>query len=242
MNNQNRNFKIFVDFDGTISQQDIGEQMFLTFGNEKRANEIIQDWLNSKISATDTWFFLCDTIENFDINEFNKFLDGMKIDESFPRFVKYCEENQYDIRILSDGLDYYIDNILKRENLLHVEHYTNKVTFDENNRLRCEFPYTDEECKLCANCKRNHILNNSGEEDYTVYIGDGWSDTCPAQFCDFIFAKKSLLKYCEKNRISYFPFNNFDEIIIRLNELKSKKKLKKRHQAELKRREVFMQG
>ncbi|MCK5085877.1 MAG: 2-hydroxy-3-keto-5-methylthiopentenyl-1-phosphate phosphatase, partial [Melioribacteraceae bacterium] len=113
---------------------------------------------------------------------------------------------------------------------------------DENNNLIPQFPYTDEECKICANCKRNHILNNSSDDDFTIYIGDGLSDTCPAQFVDFIFAKRSLLKFCEKNRISYFPYNNFYDIKNRLDELMKKKRIKKRHQAELKRREVYIQG
>ena len=58
----------------------------------------------------------------------------------------------------------------------------------------------------CANCKRNHILNSSSDDDITIYIGDGWSDTCAAEHCDFIFAKKSLLKYCEAKWISILPF------------------------------------
>jgi 2-hydroxy-3-keto-5-methylthiopentenyl-1-phosphate phosphatase len=91
-----------------------------------------------------------------------------------------------------------------------------------------------------ANCKRKHILENSGEEDFTIYIGDGFSDRDPIQYVDFIFAKDNLLKYCEKERITYFPFNDFDDVISRLNELSSKKRLKKRYQAELKRREAFM--
>ena len=66
------------------------------------------------------------------------------------------------------------------------------------------------------------------------------SDNDAIQYVDFIFAKNDLLKYCEVNRITYFPFNNFDDVISRLDELSAKKRLKKRHQAELKRREAFM--
>jgi 2-hydroxy-3-keto-5-methylthiopentenyl-1-phosphate phosphatase len=133
---------------------------------------------------------------------------------------------------------------LKKENLQHLELYSNKVIIDEENNLTPIFPHTDEECKRCANCKRNHILNNSAddENEYSVYIGDGWSDVCPAQYCDFIFAKSSLLKYCESNRITYFPYTNFNDVITKLDQLKEKKRLKKRHQAQLKRREVYIQG
>jgi 2-hydroxy-3-keto-5-methylthiopentenyl-1-phosphate phosphatase len=59
-------------------------------------------------------------------------------------------------------------------------------------------------------------------------------------FCDFIFAKDDLLKYCEKERITFFPFNNFDDVIERMEMLRQKKRLKKRHQAELNRREIYI--
>jgi len=116
------------------------------------------------------------------------------------------------------------------------------LTFDSEKNLIPKFPFTDEECKICANCKRNHILNNSSEDDYTIYVGDGYSDTCPAQFVDFIFAKNSLLKFCEKERISYFPFSNFYDVTKRIDEMRNKKRLRKRHQAFLKRKEVYQQG
>lgn len=237
-----RDIKIFVDFDGTISMQDIGEEMFLRFGKPDEAKRIINMWLNDEITSVDTWNALCTTVDNFNSVEFDNFLLEMKIDPTFKSFVKYCEENNFDLTIVSDGLDYYINRVLEREGLGYIKSYTNKLNFDENNNLVPEFPYTDEECNRCANCKRNHVINNSSDEDYTVYIGDGYSDACPIQYCDHIFAKNSLLKFCEENRISFSPYNNFNDVIKKLDTLKNKKRLKKRHQAELKRREVYLQG
>lgn len=237
-----RNFKIFVDFDGTITTKDIGEAMFLKFGDPIRANEIIEDWIDHKINAKESWQLLCETVKNFEPQQFEDFLSKMEIDSTFQNFNKYCISNKYEMRILSDGLDLYIDKILNREELEHIDLFSNRLSFGNNNELIPVFPHTDSECNRCANCKRNHIINHSSEEDFSVYIGDGWSDVCPAQYCDFIFAKNSLLKYCELNRITYFPYRNFDDVIIKLDQLKQKKRLKKRHQAELKRKEVYIQG
>lgn len=235
-------FKIFVDFDGTITKNDVGEEMFLKFGHPEEAYKIIKLWMNDEISSTESWKRLCDTIVDMDEDDFYTFVDSMEIDPSFKKFVNYCDENEFEIKILSDGLDYYISRILKREKLDHLTVFTNKGKWIEPGTIEPSFPYTDEECKQCANCKRNHIINYSSDTDFTIYIGDGYSDKCPAQHCDFIFAKHSLLKFCETNRISYYPFNNFNDVMDRLDDLKSRNRLKKRHQAELKRREVYMQG
>lgn len=242
MNPTQRNFKLFIDFDGTITNVDVGEAMFLKFGDADRSNDIIDRWIKREITSVQSWQLLCETVENFNAEIFDEFLSTISIDDSFFEFDKFCNANNFDRWILSDGLDYYIERILNANNLKHIPLYSNKLSFDENNNLVPEFPYTDEECSQCANCKRNHIINNSGDTDFTVYIGDGYSDTCPAQYCDFIFAKNSLLKYCEVNRITYFPFNSFRDVQKKLNELMNKKRLKKRHQAELKRKQVYLQG
>jgi 2,3-diketo-5-methylthio-1-phosphopentane phosphatase len=237
-----RAFKIFVDFDGTITTKDVGELMFLEFGNPVKANEIIQEWIDKKINAKVSWIRLCKTIDSLSQNDFENFIDSMTIDSSFKIFSAYCNSNSHQMSILSDGLDFYIKRILERENLSHINLYSNKLIFDGNGSITPIFPHTDSECERCANCKRNHIINNSSDVDYTVYIGDGWSDTCPAQFCDFIFAKHSLLRFCEMNRITFFPFNNFSDVINKLEQLKAKKRLKKSHQADLKRKEIYLQG
>lgn len=237
-----KNFKIFVDFDGTITRTDVGEALFLVFGDAEESKRIIERWINKEISSIESWQLLCKTVKKFDEAKFEEFLTTIEIDPSFHDMIKYCNDNDYEIFILSDGLDYYINKLMNREGLSHVKVFSNHLEFDNEMSLIPSFPYTDEECKRCANCKRNHILDNSDDDDFTVYIGDGYSDTCAAQYADFIFAKSSLLKFCELNRISFFPFDSFSDVIARLESLGNKKRLKKRHQAELKRREVYLQG
>lgn len=242
MNLNNRSYKIFVDFDGTISKTDVGEAMFLKFGDVEKSKVWIDEWLHQKINSAELWRLLCGSVHNFNEKEFDLFLDEIEIDPSFKKFVGYCEKEGFELRVLSDGFDYYIQKILRREGLDHLEIYSNQLTINEEKKLIPHFPFTDEECLQCANCKRNHLLNFSGDDDYTFYIGDGNTDICPVQFCDFIFAKNSLLRFCEINRITYFPYSTFADVIKKIDELKEKKRLRKRHQAELKRREVFMAG
>ncbi len=234
-------FKIFVDFDGTITTQDIGENIFKHFGNTLKVEKIIEALLNDEISAKQCWIDLCSSIEKIDPQKLNSFIDTLKIEESFHQLVKFSSENNFELFVLSDGFDYYINRIFHREKLTRLKYFANKLIITENQKLVPSFPFEHENCRSSANCKRNHIINLSADEDYTVYIGDGNSDRFAAQFCDFIFAKDSLLKFCEAERISFFPFNNFNEVVEKLENLKSKKHLKKRHQAYLKRNEAYMQ-
>ncbi len=240
--NRVKRFKIFVDFDGTITTTDIGEKMFLDFSCKEQNSETILRWEDGEISSQEMWKIMCKATKNFNEEKFLDFLLQVELDEAFLKFVKFCETYSHEIFILSDGFDYYIKEVLKQNDIIHLKTFSNYLSFDKSKNLLPSFPYTDSECDSCANCKRNHIIENSADDDYTVYIGDGGSDKCPVQYVDFIFAKKDLLKFCEKNRITYFPYINFHNVIRKLEELQKKKRLKKRHQAELKRREVYLQG
>ena len=235
-----KRFKIFLDFDGTITKNDVGEEIFKKFLAEDVVNKIVEDLLTDKISARECWESLCDSVRALDKIEFDNLIHSQKVDLTLSRFVDYCEKNGFQIFILSDGFDYYIEKILQREKLNHLKFFSNRLILTDEGKLIPSFPFYNGDCRSSANCKRNHIIENSSEDDYTVFVGDGNSDNDAIQYVDFIFAKNDLLKFCEIQRITYFPFKNFDDVISRLGELSAKKRLKKRHQAELKRREAFM--
>lgn len=236
-----RNYKVFIDFDGTITKKDVGENLFYEFGDRKKVDEIVNLWITGEISSSETWRRLCNSIDSITGNQLNTFLDTMEIDDYFTDFLLFLKENNIEFFILSDGMDLYIKYILKKYGLENLSVFSNKMILSEN-KFIVSFPFSDEVCKTCGNCKRNHIINLSSDEEFTIYIGDGYSDTCAAQYCDIIFAKNSLLNFCEKNRISYFPYSNFNDIKILIIKLLEKKRLKKRHQAELKRKELYLQG
>ena len=90
MNLNNRSYKIFVDFDGTITQTDVGEAMFLRFGNVVKSNAWVDEWINQKINSIELWRLLCSQVNNFDEKEFDSFLGEMKIDPAFKKFVDFC--------------------------------------------------------------------------------------------------------------------------------------------------------
>lgn len=235
-----KQFKIFIDFDGTITKNDVGEEIFRKFVDEEVVNRIVDDLLTDQISSRECWEELCKSVSALDKIEFDKFILSQEVEPTLYKFLDFCSRNNFPVFVLSDGFDYYIEKILNRENLTHLKVFSNKLALNDEGKLIPSFPYYNADCKSSANCKRNHIIENSGDEDYTVFIGDGISDNDAIQYVDFIFAKDDLLKFCEFQRITYFPFKNFDDVIIRLTELSSRKRLKKRHQAELKRREAFI--
>lgn len=203
-------------------------------------NKIVNDLLSGEISSRECWEKLCSKTKGIRKDELDSFIFSQETEPTFHRFVEYCSVNNHGLFILSDGFDYYIEKILSREKLNHLKVFSNKMELNEEGKLIPSFPFYSDDFRTSSNCKRNKIIENSGDDEYTVFIGDGSSDKEAINYVDFIFAKDDLLKHCEINRITFFPFKNFDDVILRLDELASRKRLKKRFQALLKRREAYL--
>jgi 2,3-diketo-5-methylthio-1-phosphopentane phosphatase len=243
--------KIFTDFDGTITLQDVGDAMFETFGGAQ-CRQIIREYRDGKISAVECFRRECAACSRVNVQELNAFLDRQEIDTTFIDFVRDCRVHQFDCCIVSDGMDYYIKHILNRHGVADVPFVSNVlhlVPVDGDSYVRFDpgFPFTDETCDRCACCKRNHLLTMSGDEDIIVYVGEGYSDRCPAEYADIVFAKDELLRYCQDENISYYEYRTFADITQRLGQVQRGGKnngngvsLRKRRQAERARRDVFI--
>jgi len=234
--------KIFVDFDGTITTEDVGNAFFETFGGPGY-RDTLKEYESGVLSAQETFRRGTRAIGTARLSDVDRFLHQQKIDETFVRFVEFCRVNAIEMYIVSDGLDYYIRGILEIHNIHGVPFFSNtliaspvdgdRVAFD------IQFPFSDAECTRCACCKRNIVLTRAGDEDIIAYIGEGYSDRCAAQYADIVFAKKSLQTFCQQENISYYPYTSFQDVVDRLKTLLTKR-LRKRRRAELMRRSAFL--
>jgi 2-hydroxy-3-keto-5-methylthiopentenyl-1-phosphate phosphatase len=210
MKPRGKNKLVLVDFDGTITKNDVGALLFNSFSKEK-SRKIVSEWLKGKISSKECLQKECELIQ-ITKTQLKNFALSQKIDEHFTDFVDLCKRKGVDLVILSDGLDYYIRLILRKYHLENIPFYSNTLRF-EGKRPVPEFPYYDQGCGNCGNCKKYHLRNLRRPKQKVVYIGDGLSDKCAIGEADFVFAKNDLKSFCEKEKISYFKFNDFRDVI-----------------------------
>ncbi len=236
--------RVFCDFDGTVSKKDVGRELFRHFGGPRTA-EIAGKYVDGTITARECLLSEVALVSGVGSRELAAFVDQFEVDQTFSRFRDFCLQWHIPLTILSDGLDFYVERLLQHNGLGDCAFYANHIEFpvvEGVTKFEISFPYTDSECLFCGNCKRNHMLTLSSDKDVIVYVGDGISDRCPAGYADIIFAKKDLIKYCQQSNISYFEYRNFTDVQERLEILLSKKRIGKRREADMARRDVFMQG
>ncbi|KPL00512.1 MAG: hypothetical protein AMJ91_04485 [candidate division Zixibacteria bacterium SM23_73_3] len=207
---------VLVDFDGTITQNDVGARLFDAF-SKKESQKFVSLWLKGEINSKVCLERLCDLIK-ITKSELKKFALSQKIDEKFLDFVDLCKRERLRLVILSDGLDFYIKLIFKKFGLEKLPFYSNILRF-EGDKLKPEFPYFDRGCGNCGNCKKYHLKNLKSENQKTVYIGDGLSDKCVVRESDIVFAKNDLRKFCLKEDIKHYPFSDFGDVIQTFDDL-----------------------
>ena len=239
--------KIFCDFDGTVTKKDVWVDALGRFINDKNAFNIVCDeFSNGKITSRECIKKELDLVENFDFGVFDGYIEQQELDDYFLEFVEYCSDNNFEIYLLSEGLDYYIKYVLNKFKI-DLPYFCNTLITNENNgklRLSCEFPYSDEHCNSCGMSKRNVLISNTNdlEKEISVFIGDGVSDFCVSQYADVIFAKHTLASFCWKNNITYFDYKNFGDVKNKIIKLISKGHIKQRQNAKTLRKEVLFGG
>jgi 2,3-diketo-5-methylthio-1-phosphopentane phosphatase len=211
---KNNGVVLFVDFDGTITKEDTCAAMVEAFADEGW-REINERWERKEIS-TEQCANMTFSLFQADISDLKRLMDTVEIDDYFKEFLGLCQEKGYVVYTLSDGYDFCIEAVFDK---YHIElpYYANKLVYDDVFKIECSG--VNPGCGICGTCKTRLIKELKGEGNLVVYIGDGYSDTCPVTLADVVFAKKDLYRYCRDNGISARYFDNFNDIILYLHTL-----------------------
>jgi 2-hydroxy-3-keto-5-methylthiopentenyl-1-phosphate phosphatase len=204
---------LITDFDGTISRRDIGHHFFGAFIPDRaRWLGLLEQWRLGLISSRECLEHEI-ALVRADQEDLDTFLDNEGIDPYFKDFIDFCERRGASILVTSDGLDYYIDRLLIRFGLGYLEFNANHLVLSDGAFGGIEFPYFNTmECTRCGNCKRFHLEKLRREGLFTVYVGNGFSDRCPAEHADVVLAKGELLEHCRAQKIEHIPFENFRDV------------------------------
>ncbi|MCR4434799.1 MAG: MtnX-like HAD-IB family phosphatase [Clostridiales bacterium] len=201
----------FVDFDGTVTKTDTCSTMVQIFARDgwKELNRL---WEERKLSTKDcakALFKLFDA----SLEDIESFLNTVEMDGHFKEFLSLCRERGYRVYILSDGYDFNIRTIMQKYGIKDVEFYANKLLYHPGKGFDIECPYENPRCKNCGTCKKGLMEKLKGEDAQVIYVGDSYSDMCPAGAADLVFAKDVLYRYCMEKGIRAVHYSSFGDIL-----------------------------
>jgi len=209
-------FELFIDFDGTIATVDVGNRFFTTFCGGKN-HELVERWIRREVTSIECLKGEAALI-TASRSELVDFSHQFEIDDGFHRIHEICNEYEIPIRIVSDGLNIYIEEIMKKYGYADIPVYANEAVF-ENGRVDVRFPHIDYSCGHCGNCKGGaiHTLLSPGNE--SIFVGDGYSDLCAIGEADYLFAKGDLADYLRRNNGTFLPFKTLHEVAEQMIEI-----------------------
>jgi len=202
---------IICDFDGTLSTTDVGYEIIVKFAGSGW-EKIDRDYCEGNIGSRDAYTKIAALFHASRKEMVMYALEHGHLDPTFHEFYGFCLHNNIDVKIVSDGLDFYIKAILEKNNLQEIQFFSNVARFHNNGNVTIEFPGSNDTCNECGNCKSNILEQYRLTYDSIIYIGNGYSDVCPAQKADMVFAKDILYEKCLENGRDCIHYENFDDI------------------------------
>ena len=196
---------IVCDFDGTIAPIDVTDLVLEHFADPAWL-ELEAAWKAGQL-ASRTCMERQVALLRCSRSALDALLDDVDIDPAFPAFVRDCQSRGHKLTVVSDGLDYAINRIMRRHKIPRVAVFANRMVQTSLDRYRLEFPFGSETCGsgVCKCRFRAHA-------GPTLLIGDGRSDFCIAGVADVTIAKGALLERCRRDGLPVLPFDTFADV------------------------------
>jgi 2,3-diketo-5-methylthio-1-phosphopentane phosphatase len=204
---------LLLDFDGTSCTVDVGHSLFKRFARDREGwMRLVQRWNAGLLGGRDCLAEECE-LARATRDEFVAFCEPMRLDPGFAEVVARARRLGWEIAILSDGLEFYIQRILEREGFGEIPVRANKVRFEEGARLVPEFPHWGGGCGRCGACKGTEIARRRALGQRVWFVGDGVSDRCAAPVADRLFAKRDLARFASERGIAFTPFETLADVL-----------------------------
>jgi 2-hydroxy-3-keto-5-methylthiopentenyl-1-phosphate phosphatase len=203
--------EIFVDYDGTITDQD-GFDALVRFVAGDGPWKAIEDRLDrDEISVREALREQAHFIA-FSLDEAAQVLhERVPFDTSFAEFVAWARAHDIPLTIVSSGVDELIARGLQRHGLSDVPVIANSVVRDAQGRWVMRFrdpvPNGTDKAALVRAARERGAR--------TIFIGDGRSDFEAALQADVRFAKRGagLARFLEQKKVAFSTFSSFHEIL-----------------------------
>lgn len=207
---------IQCDFDGTIIRSNLGVLFRETFAHgDWKSVETAYAQHRITVEECNRWQYrlIREPVEN--LQEFA--CRHTEVRSGFSEFVEYCQQNGILLVIVSNGVDFYIQTVLARIGMSHLELHCGHGVFNDDGII---VSYEDPEGHPLDSSFKGRYLKWLRQRDSTiVYLGDGYSDIEPASQADHVLATGVLPDMLEAESVAATPFDDFYDVIREIQRL-----------------------
>lgn len=199
--------QIFVDFDGTITSRDSIVYLTETFGGgPEYRKQVLRRIETGEIAVFEAIEEELATVRVSWEEAARHLKEQITVDPHFPSFLAWCRARGYPVQVVSSGIEQVVEWMIGP---LQVPFSAHPVQIAPEGWV---YRRREESDKVT-------ILKQARGQGEIVYVGDGTSDVAVLPYVDFLFAKSYLARYCSREGIVYFPFEDFRDVQRGLEEL-----------------------
>lgn len=200
-----------VDYDGTISLVDIGDELLARHYSDKA--EIAR-----RDAQYDAGLIGSRELMRWDMDVLPRAAEVLRAeaaqmpqDASFAMFVRAVRDRGALVEVVSDGLGFYVRSNLVALGLGDVPVATNDNTVSDGG-AGLTFPYSHPACFVCGTCKRERVRLHHEAGRVVVFVGDGMSDRFAAAHADVVFAIGALVRICAAEGWPFHEWRDFADV------------------------------
>ncbi|MEN6625482.1 MAG: MtnX-like HAD-IB family phosphatase [Candidatus Sumerlaeia bacterium] len=203
--------QVWFDFDGTLSQRDVLDDVVDKFAVDDSWKPVLEDWYAGRIGSFEILDKMMDVVRVTDA-QLAEFLDSMSVDPGAVSLYRRLDGLNVPMTVLSDGVDVFISHVLGHAGLDHIRVRSNTI-LRRGDRMKLACPYRDPECEShAAHCKCGSMKKLGVHGRQNIYVGDGRSDLCAARKADIVFAKTALADCLEREGRPFIPFQTLCDV------------------------------
>lgn len=212
MNSNEVKTLVQCDFDNTIAEFDVSFMLLDAFADGDW-RQILQEYREYKIPVG---VFSQRTFNMIRVDKATMldylFTDNrVKVRPGFRELLDLCLRKGFEFIIVSNGLKFYIDAILKHAGVTGIEVFAAHTEFDPDG---LKITYLDPHGRqVLDKFKQLYVERHLSQGYRVVYIGDGYSDIMPASLSNYVFARDDLLAHYQQNGLKCTPFNNLNDVV-----------------------------
>jgi 2-hydroxy-3-keto-5-methylthiopentenyl-1-phosphate phosphatase len=197
-----------LDFDGTITEVDLLQEISERFGDPEVVRELDGALHEGRITLREEITREYEPVRAPLEEVVDWVLERVRIRPGFHELVALAQTRGWPVRILSSGFGEIIEPVLRAAGVDGVEVLANCI---DPRPEGWRVIWRDEtRCAVCGQPCKRASLPAEGE---IVYVGDGISDRCAALASDRIFATRGLARYLDEQGVPYEPFADFHDIV-----------------------------
>ncbi len=210
------NTLIQCDFDGTITEDDASFYLLDAYA-EGDWRSILQQYKEGRITVGEFNTRAFAMIRQDEATLLRTLDEHVRVRPGFREMLDYCRYRGFRFVIVSNGLQFYIEALLRALEIQGIEVRAATNAFEPDG-VKVQYIAPDG-AVLQDGFKEAYITKFLGEGYRVVYVGNGTSDSYASRHAHVVFATGDLLNYYKRHELPCIPFDDLTDVVNGLKQL-----------------------